>query len=106
MSSEWPKWLYRKNPKTGIREGAVFDSRPANGGWMTRDEWNAARAGKRPVAQQSEPDKGEDDQQLSDDIDDLPRDELIKIAENAGVQIDRRWGDDRIRNAIKEQAGV
>jgi len=105
MSSEWPKWLYRKNPKTGTREGAVFNSPPANGGWMTRDEWVAARSGKKPVAPQIKPDKGEDEK-LSDDVDSLPRHELIAVAERAGVQIDKRWGDDRIRAAIKEKAGI
>lgn len=106
MSSEWPKWLWRKNPKTGTKEGAVFDSPPANGGWMTRDEWVAMT--RAPVVTPDAPEETptNDDQRLSDDLDSLPRDELIKIAENAGVQIDRRWGDERIRNAIKEQAGI
>lgn len=108
MSSEWPKWLYRKNPKNGTKEGAVFDSMPANGGWMTRDEWNAKTRGEpRAVEQQAEPepDKSEG-QQLSDDLESLERHELIAVAEGAGVTIDRRWGNARIIEAIKEKAGI
>ena len=106
MSSEWPKWLYRKNPKTGTREGAVFDSRPDQGGWMTRDEWVAmTRGAAKPVEKAPEPEKSEE-QQLGDDLESLERHELIAVAQGADVAIDRRWGNERIIKAIKEKAGI
>jgi len=43
--------------------------------------------------------------QPASDLDAMPRHDLIKLADTKGVQIDRRWGDQRIRNAIKE-AGI
>lgn len=106
MSAQWPKWLYRANPKTGAKEGAVFDSMPDDGGWMAREEWVAARSGNQAEAVEvSEPQPSED-RQLSDDLETLERDELIAVAEGAGVQIDRRWGNARIIQAIKEKAGI
>ena len=94
--AEWPRWLYRRDAK-GKREGRIFaspDRVPA--GWMDMDELN-----RKPEPTEEPKTEAE---KLSDDIESLPKEKLIEIAEQAGVEFDKRWKAERIAAAINEAA--
>jgi hypothetical protein len=67
----------------------------------TNDEKVISRL-REAIKRGSDPHLSEVGAQASDELDGLDKDALLKLAEDEGVEVDKRWGEKKIAAAIRD----
>lgn len=94
--STFPKWGY--HPKEAARIFEVEADNP-----ILPEGWFESPADiKEKSTTKDEGPSEEERTAASDGLDGLSREDMIDVAEKAGIDIDKRWGDQKLRDAIKD----
>jgi hypothetical protein len=70
--------------------------------WLLRSDQIEEIGSSEPEPEPEPEPEGEGDETVEIQLEDLDKDDLLKIAEDENVEIDKRWGVEKLAAAIRE----